>query len=204
MMLIKQHFTLMELLRVAHDYSRRSHIFDEPSALPSARTVLVHEIWQELLIQFGKSYKTLTTRGGTLRAPIASAPVKPSAPDPRAIQVKQADVFRPVTKQQSAIGSVLQNVLDGPVRPTPPSVLNAEQKVVAVESKALKQVEGVAREAVKRLEGYEQGRVVVNDTKGIVERVYLWSGKEWARRNVQTSIPDQMIVIWLIDSEFSS
>jgi hypothetical protein len=199
---MSQHFTLMELLRVSYDPTRRSKIFNEPAASPNARTVLVLEIWQELLLHFGAAYKTLATRNGAVVTRGAPLPARPSGPDPRAIQVKQADVFRPVVKQKSTIGLALQNVLDGPVKPTPPAVINAEQAVIAAESKALKQVEGVAKEAVKRLEGYERGKVVVKETQGIIESIFTWSGQQWARKSVRTSVPEPMVVEWILDSEF--
>lgn len=199
--LIMQHFTLMELLRVSHDKSRRAGIFIADADKSGKQLVYVLELWQALLLNFGRSYQTLSTRGGS--RPLTTArPAPPSAPDPRAIKVQQADVFRPINKPKSAIEAALQSTLDGPVRPTPPAVVNAEKVVLNVESKALKQVEGVAQQALKRIEGVPVGEAVLAETKGLVQGVYQWYGRDWAKRSVGTSVPDPSVTNWTMESEF--
>lgn len=198
-----QHFTLMELLRVSHDKSRRATIFIAGAETSGKQLVFILEVWQTLLLNFGQSYRTLYTRGGQ-RSLTASRPAPPSAPDPRAIKIQQADVFRPATKPKSAIETALQSALDGPVRPTPPAVLNAERAVLEVENKALKQVEDAAQKAIKRIEGVPVGEAVVAETRGMIQGVYRWYGREWAKRSVATSLPDPSVIHWTIESELSS
>lgn len=174
-------------------------IFDDISRTP----VLTHEIWQELLLQLGRQYQHLSTRGGYL---ISSrpAPVQPSGPDPSAIQVKQADVFRPTTKPKSGLQSTIQSVLDGPIEPTPPQVINAERTVLQVGAKPLKQIEGLLGQGLGKVESTRTGGVIVQTSLGMREEVHQWIGKEWTRRNIRISLPDPEILRWIIDSKSRS
>jgi len=186
----------MELLRVVHDKPRREIIFLDISRSP----VLTHEIWQELLLQLGRQYQHLSTRGGSLSSS-RPVPVQASGPDPRAIQVRQADVFRPSAKPKSGLQSAIENVLDGPIEPTPPQVINAERKVLEVGAKPLKQIEGLLEVGLEKVESTRTGEVIVQTSLGMKQDVQQWTGKEWARRNVRNSLPEPEVIRWIIDSE---
>lgn len=185
----------MELMRVARIPTRRQAIFGDLSTHP----VFVHQLFEALLLQLGKRYTTISTRGGLRTAAKAAAPVKPSGPDPRALQVKQADIFRPTVKANSAIGSTLQNVLDGPVIAPPSWAAKVDPSVVG--PKALAQVEGAASGAVKMIEGKPYGDRVVVEGRGLLKSLYAWTGREWARTNVATCLPDPMTIAWIVDGE---
>lgn len=183
----------MELMRVARIPARRQAIFGDLSTQP----VFVHQLFEALLLQVGKRYTTISTRGGLRPAVKAAAPVKPSGPDPRALQVKQADIFRPTVKANSAIGSTLQNVLDGPVIAPPAWAAKVDPSVVA--PKVLGQVEGVASGAVKMIEGKPYGDRVLVEGRGFLKSLYAWTGREWARNNVAICLPDPMTISWIVD-----
>jgi len=185
----------MELMRVARIPARRQAIFGDLSTHP----VFVHQLFEALLLQLGKRYTTISTRGGLRPAVKAAAPVMPTGPDPRALQVKQADIFRPTVKANSAIGSTLQNVLDGPVIAPPAWAAKVDPSVVG--PKVLGQVEGVASEAVKMIEGKPYGDKVIVEGRGVLKSLYAWTGREWARNNVAICLPDPMVVSWIIDGE---
>jgi hypothetical protein len=199
-LILLQHFTLMELLRVANTPARRKAIFSDMSRSPP----LINSLWQEMLLSLGRSYQTLSSRG------IASASRPPSAikpastgPDPRSIAIKQADIFRPVVKQKSTLSLALQNVLDGPIRPTPPTpVTKVGEAAMIVRQRAVKSAEDVQAQVVGRIEATPLGNKVVSEAKGWSARTHAWVGRTWATRRFDGVLPDVESALWIIDSEF--
>lgn len=185
----------MEMMRVSRDPARRKAIFENLSQQP----VLIHQVIEALLLQLGKRFNTLQTRGGLVATAKPAAPIKPSGPDPRTIQVQQADIFRPSARASSVVGSTLQNVLDGPVVAPPDWTAKIDPSVVG--PKVMGQVEGVAGEALKMIEGKPYGGQVLDGGRGFLASLNGWTGREWARSNVAISVPDPMIITWIVDGE---
>ncbi|WVQ96832.1 hypothetical protein IAU59_003939 [Kwoniella sp. CBS 9459] len=168
-------FTLMELLRVSHIPAKRKIIFEDISKSP-----LVLELWQALLLQLGQVYSNLS--GAPSSSAAASAPLKSSAPDPRAIPIKQGDIFRPISKQKS--GYNLSSVLDGPIRSVPPEPVAKVSELGAV---AVKRAEEVQGQVLGKIQATPVGGAVLSEAKGYRASVEGWMGKEWARRGLRTS-----------------
>jgi hypothetical protein len=194
----------MELLRVVNTPSRRKVIFADDS---SKSSTLINELWQALLLSLGRSFQILSARGAPRRSPIfapASAPPKAatSGPDPRAIAIKQADIFRPVVKQKSTFSLALHNVLDGPIRPTPPApVAKVGEAAMFVRQRAVKGAEEVQARVAGRIEANPVGNKMVTEARGFSERTFGWEGRTWAGRKVEEALPDAESVQWIIDSE---
>ncbi|WWD18367.1 hypothetical protein CI109_102817 [Kwoniella shandongensis] len=185
-------FTLMELLRNVHIPLRRKALFDDISKSPTLTT----ELWQELLLQLGRVHSTLVSRGAPSSSSTASRPAtaRPSAPDPRAIPVRQGDIFRPITKQRSTFG--LKAVLDGPIRSAPPEPV---VKVTQAGALAVKRVEAVQDQVMGRIEATPVGGAIVGEAKGLRKGVYDWAGKEWAKRNMRIALADMLIAQRIIE-----
>ncbi|WVQ80581.1 hypothetical protein IAT38_002686 [Cryptococcus sp. DSM 104549] len=186
-------FTLMELLRVVHVPLRRKAIFDDIAKSSN----LTLELWQELLLQLGRVNYTLITRGtpGTAKAAPPTLAASAVGPDPRAIPVRQADIFRPTLKNKSSSFG-LKGVLDGPIRATPPSPV---AKLGQASALAVKSLEGVQGEVVKRIEAAPAGRVLVGEAQVARKGVNEWGGKEWGRRSVRAVLGDVLIAQRVIE-----
>ena len=214
------HFTLMELLRFSHDSRRRKAIFEDISSRP----VLIHQLWEHLLLQLGSAHQTLSFRGGLMlsAAPVARARRPPPA-DSHSIALKSGDIFRPIAQKRSPFSSVMQNVLDsssptGAVR-TPPQVLakpimQAENALKQVEDEAVLKITGARETAVAqakdvqekltgRIEATQIGEKVLGEAKSVLDGIYSWIGREWAVRQADGSLPDTTIICWIIDSEYA-
>ena len=189
----------MEVVRVSHDPVRRRAIFGDISKTP----VLTHEIWQELLLRLGQAHHRLVTRNGLLtQQPLKSAIRSPA--DSHSIALKQGDIFKPAIKHRSTFDlTTIQNVLDGPVQSVPPEpVRKLEQVAKEVEGKAAAQIQDAKKEVMGRFEGMPVGHAVMEETMGWLGMIYTWAGEEWSRRNVETVMPDTMVIVWIIDSKF--
>lgn len=188
----------MELLRILHDPVRRKAIFSDISKTPP----LTHELWQELLLYLGRANFIIVTRGGSRPLSTSSAPRAAPAPDPRAIPIKQGDIFRPVVKKPSSFGL---SSLDGPVRTAVPSepVLRINHKAQEVEIKAVGQAKQIQGEVTKRIEANPTGHQVLGEAEGWLDAIYGWMGIEWARRNVERALPDQGVIRLLIEGTCS-
>ncbi|ORY31431.1 nucleoporin protein Ndc1-Nup [Naematelia encephala] len=187
-------FTLFELLRVSNLPNRRQALFaDIPRNPSSTSQSLICDLFENLLILLGRSHQTLVTRGGALSSSSSPAPTSRPAPDVHTAQIRSADIFRPVAKPKS----ILQNLLDGPIRSGPPPipVQKAEIQVKQITGKAVERVEGVKKDVIGRIEGYP----VVVKANGWLGAVYAWSGEEWARRNVVSAIPDVDQIRLIVD-----
>ncbi|KAK8858480.1 hypothetical protein IAR55_002707 [Kwoniella newhampshirensis] len=183
-------FTLMELLRNVHVPLRRKALFDDISKSPTLTT----ELWQELLLQLGRVHSTLVSRGAPSSTAARPAASRPSAPDPRAIPIRQGEIFRPLTKQRSTFG--LKAVLDGPIRTAPPeSVVKASQ----VGAMAVKRVEEVQGQVMGRIEATPVGGAIVSEAAGLKKSAHDWAGKEWAKRNIQLALGDMLIAQRIIE-----
>ena len=183
----------MEVRRVVHNPARRKAIFNDISQSPP----LTHQIWQGLLLHLGRTNYALVTRGGSRPLTASPAPRSAPAPDPRAIPIKQADIFRPAVKKPSTFGLSL---LDGPVRAMPPEqVLRAAQKAVQIEGKAAEQVKQLQGRALEKIEGTETGHKVLDEAQSRLSAVYEWAGEDWAGRSVERSLPDREIIQHVID-----
>ena len=184
----------MELLRVAHDPIRRQAIFIDISKTPS----LIHEIWQELLLHLGRANYKLVTRGGSRPLIASSVPQTTAQPDPRAIPIKQADIFRPVAQKPLTFGLSL---LDGPVRAKPPQpVIKATEKTL----RAVNEIKQVQGQVLERIESTPTGHTVLIEATGRLDIIYGWAAEEWARSSVERSLPDQDLVRHIIDSSCRS
>jgi hypothetical protein len=117
--------------------------------------------------------------------------------------IKQADIFRPVVKQKSTLSLALQNVLDGPIRPTPPTpVAKVGEAAMIVRQRAVKSAEDVQAQVVGRIEATPLGNKVVSEAKGWSARTHAWVGRTWATRRFDGVLPDVELALWIIDSEF--
>ena len=189
----------MELVRVAHDPSRRRAIFSDVSRSP----VLVVEVYQSLLLMLGTTYKTLATRGG-YSTPVTVLPKRTAASDPHMISLKSGDVFKPVPRSKSSFGLTLQHVLDGPIKATPPRpVVNAEIMAKKVEDNALIRARAVTSQVAGRIEGNPVGATVIRETKDWLNGVNSWAGRHWVSRQVDVSLPDTDILRWTVDGQRS-
>ncbi|WVF69334.1 hypothetical protein IAT40_004110 [Kwoniella sp. CBS 6097] len=168
-------FTLMELLRVSHIPAKRKIIFEDISKAP-----LALELWQALLLQLGQVHSNLS--GGSVSSAAPSAPVKSSSPDPRAIPIRQGDIFRPIVKQKS--GYNLSSVLDGPIRSVPPEPVAKVSELGAV---AVKRAEEVQGQVIGKIQATPVGGAVLSEAKGYRASIEGWMGKEWARRGLRSS-----------------
>ncbi|OXB37300.1 hypothetical protein LQV05_003651 [Cryptococcus neoformans] len=182
-------FTLMELLRVVSIPRHRKIFFDDISKSPS----LISQLCQELLLQFGKVHNVLINRGVTVEpqstrsSPVAASVIS-TAHDERKIPVRQADIFRPLTKPKSTFN--LKNILDGPIQATPPSSV---VKLGQAGTLAMKHVESVQDRVVAQIEGNPFGGAIVNEAKGTRKGVNEWAGKEWGRRSVRSVLGDVLV-----------
>nr|XP_019045790.1 hypothetical protein I302_06181 [Kwoniella bestiolae CBS 10118]OCF24720.1 hypothetical protein I302_06181 [Kwoniella bestiolae CBS 10118] len=181
-------FTLMELLRISHIPSHRKVFFSDISKSPNLTT----ELWQELLLQLGSINSKLSSSPSTPTA-ASSAPPKPSAPDPRAIPIKQGDIFRPIAKKQSTYG--LKEILDGPIRSAPP----APEPVVKVGNLAIAQVEKVQSQVVHRIEATPIGTTALGEVRSYRQGAYDWMGREWAGRNLGLSAGEWILAQRIIE-----
>jgi hypothetical protein len=187
----------MELLRISHDPVRRETIFSDISKTP-----LTHEIWTELLLHLGRVNHNLVTRGGSRPLTTSAVPQAVKPPDPRAIPIKQADIFRPVVKKPTTFGLSL---LDGPVvRAVPPEpVMRATQATMQIEGKAVEKAKKLQSEVVGRIEATPTGHTALGEAAGWIDAVYGWVGGEWARRSVERSLPDPDVFRLIVDSTCS-
>ena len=179
----------MELVRVSHDPARRKVIFSDVSKMP----ILTHELWQELLLLLGRSYQSIQARGGRLQPSGPIARVSPPRVDPHTIKPVQADIFRPVAQKKSKIETVLQNVLDGPIRPPPPAVMQAERAVLKAETSTMKGVARVQKGVLDKVGAFPVGGVL-SAARGV-------KGMIWAKRSIEASIPDPIRLEWILDSK---
>ncbi|WWD04733.1 hypothetical protein V865_002804 [Kwoniella europaea PYCC6329] len=180
-------FTLMELLRISHIPSHRKIFFSDISTSPN----LIVELWQELLLQLGSVNSKLSS--SSTPVPRSSVPAKPSVPDPRAIPIKQGDIFRPIAKKQSTYG--LKEILDGPIRSTPP----APEPIAKVGNLAIQKVEQVQSQVVHRIEATPIGTTALGEVRSYRQGAYDWMGKEWARRNIRLSAGDWILAQRIIE-----
>lgn len=187
----------MELLRVSHLPNRRKAIFTDISKTPT----LTAELWQELLVHLGRIHHNLVTRGGYRIASASSAARPSSAPDPRSIPVRSADIFRPATKPQSSLQLALKNVLDGPVRAPPQPVLKVQQLGRMAQVEAGKKAEEVQKQVMGRIEATPVGATVLSEAKGWNKAMWSWVGEQWVTRTVQRSLPEVLLAKRIIESK---
>ncbi|WWC95968.1 hypothetical protein V866_002835 [Kwoniella sp. B9012] len=180
-------FTLMELLRISHIPSHRKIFFSDTSKSPN----LIVELWQELLLQLGSVNSKLSSSSTSV--PRSSVPSKPSVPDPRAIPIKQGDIFRPIAKKRSTYG--LKEILDGPIRSTPP----APEPIAKVGNLAIQKVEQVQSQVVHRIEATPIGTTALGEVRSYRQGAYDWMGKEWARRNIRLCAGDWILAQRIIE-----
>lgn len=195
-----QNLTLMELLRVAHSESRRKAIFSDVATSPS----LILDTWQELLLIVGRAHHTIATRNDAVGSgpSVSRPPAQPSQPDPRQIALKQGDIFRPTPKSKSAVTSVLQNVLDGPASPSPPTaVLQAMRSAADLKAKAIKEAGDVQAQVLGRIEGTRVGSTVASGAKGLSQGTSGLVGRMWAQAKVQAVVPDLLPALRALDRE---
>lgn len=193
----------MELLRIAHNESRRKAIFSDVATSP----FLVLEIWQELLLIVGRAHYALATRhmvdGSGERAVRTTA--QPSQPDPRQIALKQGDIFRPAQKPKSAVTSVLQTVLDGPASASPPAaVLQAMRSAADLKAKAIKEADGVQAQVMGRIEAMPVGSRVASQAKGMSQGISGLVGRSWAQRKVRLVVPNLTPAKRAVDREHNT
>lgn len=184
----------MELARIVHDPVRRKAMFSDISKT----TPLTHDIWQQLLLHLGRANYKSVTRGGSrpLASPTAQQTVK--TPDPRAIPIRQAEIFRPVIKKASSYGLSL---LDGPTQAVPPEpVLKLSQRAMHIEGVAIERAKQLQHQVVGRIEATPTGHTVLDETQGWIDASHAWAGMEWARRNVQRALPDPDATRLIVES----
>lgn len=181
----------MELLRAVQLPERRRVIFADITKSPSQGQALTADFFQELLFQLGRINMTLVTRGGSRSFGSAAAPNASTQLDAHTLQLKSGDIFRPVSKQRSAFGQVIQNVLDGPVTPQPPpptvAKINAEARMIT--DKAMEKASAVQGKFLRQIEASPIGQSVMVKTQGWFDGAHRWAGREWARRNVDRAMP---------------
>jgi hypothetical protein len=193
----------MELLRVVNIPARRKALLNDMSSTPT----LVHAMWQELLGTLSTATNTLATRGGRLASTPPAQPNRaaPSGPDPNAIPVRQADIFRPAVKSTSAFQSLLQGVLEGPVKTEAPlPLIKAGEAVKQIEAKALEQGTEVGQKVVRWFDSIPIGGMVIGQTLDIWAAIRGGLMRYGASRYVDASLPDVQQAIWVIDGELLS
>nr|XP_019012623.1 uncharacterized protein I206_02118 [Kwoniella pini CBS 10737]OCF51404.1 hypothetical protein I206_02118 [Kwoniella pini CBS 10737] len=183
-------FTLMELLRISHIPAHRAAFFSDISKSPNLTT----ELWQELLLQLGRVNSKLSAPPVTASSGTTPPPAKPAVPDPRAIPIKQGDIFRPIAKKQSTYG--LKEILDGPVGQAPPEPV---AKVAQVGTLAIKKAEEVQTQVVGRIEATQIGGTVLGEARGWRQGLYDWLGKEWAIRGLRGNAADWILAQRIIE-----
>ncbi|KAK4686253.1 nucleoporin NDC1, partial [Tremellales sp. Uapishka_1] len=181
-------FTIMELLRVSQNPTRRKAIFTDMSTSPS----LTHQLWEELLLALGRSYTTLVTRGGGSSTAAVQQAATPRQPDPRSLPVKQADIFKPNLKHKSTISSFL----DGPVRAMPPApVIKAVRAVELAEQNALKQIDTTRSKVLGKIDSVPAGHAALRWKDLVLGSMSAYG----AERYVDTSLPDLVLVQRIIE-----
>nr|XP_018262516.1 uncharacterized protein I303_05533 [Kwoniella dejecticola CBS 10117]OBR84674.1 hypothetical protein I303_05533 [Kwoniella dejecticola CBS 10117] len=183
-------FTLMELLRISHVPAHRKALFSDISNSPNLTT----ELWQELLLQLGRINSRLSAPLPTASTGTAPPPAKPAVPNPRAIPIKQGDIFKPIAKKQSTYG--LKEILDGPVGQAPPEPV---AKVAQVGTLAIKKAEEVQNHVVGRIEATPIGGNVLSEARGWRQGLYDWLGREWAIRGLRSNARDWLLAQRIIE-----
>ncbi|WRT67649.1 uncharacterized protein IL334_004621 [Kwoniella shivajii] len=184
-------FTLMELLRISHIPSHRKALFSDVSKSPN----LIIELWQELLLQLGQVNVSLSSAIPSQDSPpTSSTPSRPNAPDPRSIPIRQADIFRPITKKQSTYG--LKEVLDGPIKSIPPAPI---AKATEVTNLAVSKIEQVQSQVVGKIETTPIGETVLKETRGWKKGFYEWIGQDWAKRGLKNNAKDWLLAQRIIE-----
>lgn len=188
----------MELLRIVHIQDKRRTLFSDTPT--NSQPDLTTAVWQELLIHLGRINQQITTRGGTRSAsrPIASS-TRPVRSDTRAIPLQSGAIFRPAIKQGSGLQSVFKNVLDGPIQPIPPQIVNKAQQIEDIVEKRTEKAAQGALEWVERKP--VSGPVLKNSTTWLDSRVWSQLGREWARRNVALCLGDMVLAKRIIERE---
>ena len=194
----EQNFTLMELLRIVHIQEKRRILFSD---IPTnSQTNLTTAIWQELLVHLGRVNQQITTRGGTRSAsrPVAAA-TRSTTSDTRAIPLQSGAIFRPAIKQTSGIQSMFKTVLDGPIQPVPPQIVNKAKQIEDIVEKRTEKAAQGALEWVERKP--VSGPVLKKSTTWLDSRVWSQIGREWARRNVVMCLGDMVLAQRIIESK---
>jgi nucleoporin NDC1 len=195
----QQHFTLMELLRIANSPKRRQALFASTS---KARPPIL-AIWEDLLLHLGRAHQTLISRGGARTASAAPATRPAPVQDAHTVQVRQANIFRPAAAPKaSGVTLALQSALEGPVQSAPPAMLSKAQGL-AMEAKGRAESKAVEwrGEVMGRVEKSEVGGTVLKEARGVWASIGSWVGGEWADRNVQGSLPEVVVIERIMDSE---
>ncbi|KAI9631893.1 nucleoporin protein Ndc1-Nup [Dioszegia hungarica] len=191
------HFTLMELLRVSHNPSRRQALF----AVTSKTQPPILAIWEDLLLHLGRAHQTLISRGGARTA--SSAPASRPAPvqDTHTVQVRQANIFRPApSAKTSGITRSLQSALEGPVQSAPPALL-AKAQTLALDARGKAEAKAVEwqGEVMGRVEKSEVGGTVLKEARGVWAGIGEWVGAEWVERNAKGSLPEVVVIERIMD-----
>ncbi|KAL7423217.1 hypothetical protein Q5752_002517 [Cryptotrichosporon argae] len=185
--------TIQEVQRVAHLPARRKALFADLSRSPPP----LRELWHALLLDLARAHAALAPP----RAAAAPRPATPPA-DRHSIALKQADIFRPVSRQKSMLALAVQGVLDRPgtasvtvATPALPGQARAIAGAKKIETAVAKSIEGPVAHA--------KAAPVVKRSLGLYHTAAgaatAWTAQTWARRSVRTRVPEPDRLARLVD-----